>query len=280
MAEVLLSFEDATERHVRGDVVSVRAAHKVLHQMRAKLTAPVGSIPDQPNLFGFTQEVVDMTHDTRFDWRGYVANRSRDLLQVVVGPGITGFELRFLKPIDRNCRQNRCDFVAHRADGQCVRFHPGNNGDAKPVIVPLHTCAIASPPPQGLPAASQGDVFAGPQPQVYEHASQHDRVTNREAVRFIDGRVEQWEQPGGGGVFRENLTSQEAFPWFYYLSGLDQGRAYLEVGVSSFWLAWVAPPWNRAGFYVSLHDGTDFVIFPGHRPLVQPAAVDSIRWSV
>ena len=56
-----------------------------------------------------------MTEDLNFDWRGYVSNRqSEEQLRMMVGAGITRFELRFFRlAMDTNMKQARCDFVAH-----------------------------------------------------------------------------------------------------------------------------------------------------------------------
>ena len=63
-------------------------------------------------------EKEDLTNSPDFDWRAYVAHREPALLAMLFEEKtIESFEIRFCKPIDRNCNQHRCDFVAHRSDG-------------------------------------------------------------------------------------------------------------------------------------------------------------------
>ena len=78
-------------------------------------------------------EISSAASQGEFDWKGYVANRSVEQLELVVGDGITCFEARFLAALDKNMKQNRFDFVAHRRDGSGVRFHPSARKDALPV---------------------------------------------------------------------------------------------------------------------------------------------------
>ena len=74
---------------------------------------------------------VDLSHDERYDWKRYVASRP-DVAEVI-GAGITKFEFRYLYTPDWECRLFfRGDFVAHRADGTCVRLHPRPWGEVNP----------------------------------------------------------------------------------------------------------------------------------------------------
>ncbi len=76
-----------------------------------------------------------------------MANRSPDQIAMVIGPGTVRFEARFLRMTDQNLKQNRFDFVALRADGAAVRFHP--KGDTVPVIMDLKDWAMGNAPIQG-----------------------------------------------------------------------------------------------------------------------------------
>ena len=78
----------------------------------------------------FDLDMEDLADSPRFDWRAYVEDRGQDELDTVFGEGdqsFKRFEIRFITPIDRNCNQHRCDFIAHRTDGVLVRFHPSQN---------------------------------------------------------------------------------------------------------------------------------------------------------
>ena len=91
---------------------------------------------------------------------------------VFAGNTIVRFEIRFCKPIDTNCNQRRCDFVAHRSDGTLIRFHPSQKHDATPVFAPPEDIEIGGSsnfynrPVLGhqptLPATSQGHEWACP----------------------------------------------------------------------------------------------------------------------
>ena len=110
-----------------------------------------------------------MTDSVDFDWKAYVCSRQDwELEAVFEDKTIDFFEIRFLKPIDRNCNQHRCDFVAVRSDKVLVRFHPSQGKDAIPVLaLPLDICFTTPLTTEGRqvglkhmtggPAASQGD---------------------------------------------------------------------------------------------------------------------------
>jgi hypothetical protein len=70
----------------------------------------------------------DMSHDPRYNWRGYLANRPRwegpNSQEFVIGPGVQSFCFRWLPKIDPNTGDNRADFIVERVDGLSIRLHP------------------------------------------------------------------------------------------------------------------------------------------------------------
>ena len=178
-----------------------------------------------------------MTEDLTFDWRGYVCNRkSEEQLREMVGAGITRFELRFLSlAMDTNLKQPRCDFVAHRVDNTCVRFHPSASGDTVPVIGRLADwCAAVSPTP---------DVHNS----YFYKVSQSDVVGKKYAQHFLDDACRQWQEGPYHRTFTRDLSSQEAFPWTLYLSSTDWGRTLYDVeDIDQWFLVWLGSPYHAA----------------------------------
>ena len=298
-AAVELDVDTALELRAAEKVVGHRAAHKVLSGLRALYTTDEGQTPGVPaHLKGFSQEAHDLTHETgagAFDWKGYVAGRSEVQIREVVGAGIVRFEMRFLRPIDKNLHQNRCDFVAHRADGTAVRFHPGGKYDALPVFGFLDEWAfsdnVTPPPPvdsvglryldpaaasQEGPSGSSGSGGQDRTTAVYDHVSKADAVSKAQAVKFLSDRA---QANSCRGVFRMDLTDQREFAWSQYLAFAKGGEDILRAGVVKFWVVWVGGRWRSPGFYVATRGGSEVVIFPGRKqqPVV-PEAVHDIMW--
>ncbi len=284
--EVALDFDVALRKWYRNDVVSHKRAHKVLHRMRQDLTV-AGITPAAP--LGFSEETVDMTDlDTEeFDWRGYVCNRtSLEQLRELVGEGITRFELRFLTLAwDKNLNQPRCDFVAHRLNRTCVRFHPSATSDGVPVIGRMADwCAQVHPTtlldrvivtpldaPQGeIPRASEHNSY-------FSNISQSDVIGRKQAVQFIELASRAWLEGHRGQKFTTELTRQEKFPWTLYLSSTMWGRDMYEEGVCEVYLVWIGDPHNTAAFYV-LTDRQAYVIDPTRNACVSQRAVHCIEW--
>jgi hypothetical protein len=279
MAQVALDIELALRIWRANNVVSAKRAHKLLHSMRAARTLP-GPTPAEPQ--GYTEETVDMTEDQDFDWRGYVANRkSEALLRELVGEGITRFEMRFLTLAwDTNLNQHRCDFVAHRVDNTCVRFHPSASGDTVPVIgrmadwcgnvLPATTMerVLVAPPP----AAPQGDFFRS--------ISQSDVIGKKVAQEFLDTVTRGWEGGPRNQAFATDLTSQAWFPWTLYLASTPWGRRMYNEGISEVHLVWLGPPYDKAAFYVLMEDRRECVIRPSstRNPPVSEQDVQYIQW--
>ena len=288
MAEVALDIEFALRIWHAGNTVSAKKAHKVLHKMRADLTVP-GLTPDAPQ--GFSQESVDMTEDLTFNWRGYVSNRkSEEQLREMVGAGITRFELRFLKMArDTNMKQARCDFVAHRVDNTCVRFHPSASADTVPVIGRLADwCG------EVLPTELMERVLVGrnTQPDVhnsyYHRVAQSDVVGKKEAQAFLDDAYRQWQEGPCHRPFTRDLSSQDEFRWTLYLSSTDWGRALYKAEDIDRWflvllrfLCDAAAFYARtdAAFYARTRHGQAWVIRPSRTPAYSEDQVMYIQWN-
>ncbi len=299
-AAVELDVDTALELRAALKVVGHKTAHKALSGLRALYTTPPGQTSDVPaHLQGFSQEAHDLTHETgagAFDWKGYVAGRSEVQIREVVGAGVVRFEMRFLRSIDKNLHQNRCDFVVHRADGTAVRLHPGAKYDAVPVFGCLDEWAISAttplPPIESVGrryldlAASQGPPGSsgsgGPQDRttaVYDHVSQADAVSRAQAVKFLSDRYEAAQANSWRSPFRMDVTDQRDFAWSHYLAFAKGGADILRAGVVAFWVVWVGRGWQRPGFYVATRDGSEVVIFPGRQQPLVSEAVHDIMWS-
>jgi hypothetical protein len=239
---VLLDVGMALQRQHDGPLTSTTKAHKVLKELREALAAPATE-PGGP--LGYTQEVHVFHPDASqggFDWVGYVANRPPAQIEKVIGEGIVRFEARFLRMMDKNMKQYRFDFVALRADGTAVRFHPSSTGDTVPVIGDPQQWAIGDAPmqapawhrevvPDADPNASQGSQV-GRRAVFHVHA-QADVLGARDATTFIQSVASRWEH--GGEKFTRDLTHPRSeFPWDCYLASTEWGQAIHEAGGGNF----------------------------------------------
>ena len=269
---------------------------------------PYGAPPTPKNLVPFTLEAEDLTDSADFDWKAYVCSRQdRELEAVFEDKTIDFFEIRFLKPIDRNCNQHRCDFVAVRSDKVLVRFHPSHGKDAIPVLaLPLDICFTTPLNTEGRqvglkhitggPAASQGDGATTSAAQggsstaydwavpkrsaVFQVVSKHDQMTKKEAVGWLIAKQQRAEADNWAQRFWEDLTDQKEFPWPFLLAGLPGGADMLtEGGVREFLLCWVGGRWQRPAFFVaSAKTKEEWVLLLTEKEVWNSEAVKDVRW--
>ena len=273
---VSLTLEDAMDLAQRKEIVSIGAAHKFLKRLRAQHTVPPAVAG---HLSGFTEECIAISSAAsqgEFDWKGYVANRSVEQLELVVGDGITCFEARFLAALDKNMKQNRFDFVAHRRDGSCVRLHPSARKDALPVYGNLQDWASKQiAVPVQVPGASRGSS------DVYETLSQADIITTREVLVLLHMHEHVGRDEGGkfGTDLGLGLLAKSQFRFQLYLAGTSWGREIARIGVTSFWVVWVGRHWQQAGFYVK-YGQNEGVLFPDKKDNPYLGAVPDIMWHI
>ena len=150
----IFPHEQAWERRRSNQIAGVKKAHELLHKLRASLMEVVR--PGEDGVWGFTQEVVDLTDGQQFNWKGHLANHSDDRFEAIFGPwalaasqGLYRFEARFLRCWDQNMhfgvkgtKQRRFDFVGFRDDGTHFRFRPGSGGETWPIEGNLQLWAI------------------------------------------------------------------------------------------------------------------------------------------
>ena len=259
---VILTLEDAIGLAQRKEIVSIGQAHKFLKRLRAQYTLPPAA---EGHLKGFTEECIAISSAAsqgEFDWKGYVANRSMEQLELVVGDGITCFEARFLAVYDKKKQQNRFDFLAHRRDGSYVRFHPSARKDALPVYGNLQDCALiadAEPLESIAVPAQVPDASRGSSDDVYATMSHADR----EACVLL--HVHEFACREEGTKFATDLLvgllARVQFPFQSYLAGSSWGRQIAGIGVTSFWVVWVGRYWQQASFYVK-YGQNECVLFP------------------
>ena len=311
MAMQPFTLQDALQLQLDRKQMSCKKAHAFLKAWRTSKSCPAapqgaggpaasqGSAMPQPRepLVGFSDDMEDLTNSPDFDWRTYVASRSpHDLNAVFVDDvdkeqSIERFEIRFIKPIDRNCNQHRCDFVAHRSDGMFVRFHPSQGKDAIPVIATWEDIDLPTPAEfegrilghePSRPAASQGHAWAMPQARgVYHALSQQDNISKSEGMDFLLEKLRLIEAENWGRCFWEDLTDQTQFKWPYLVAGLRDGHEVLQSGVEQFCLVWVGREWQRPAFYLRLRESTfgrERVLFLNMKAVWNAEAVKDILW--
>ena len=253
-------------------VVSCGLAHKYLEDLSRRKKERI--------------EISSAASQGEFDWKGYVANRSVEQLELVVGDGITCFEARFLAALDKNMKQNRFDFVAHRRDGSCVRFHPSAKKDAMPIYGNLQDWALTADAgplvskriavPAQVPGASRGSS------DMYETLSQADTIPSESfALMLLHMHEHVWR--GEGGKFatdlRLGLLAKSPFLYNLYLTTTCWGREIARIGVTSFWVVWVGGHWNQPGFYVK-YGQNEGVLFPHKKDNPYLEAVPDIMWHI
>jgi len=211
---VQLDLASALMRVLKNRLTSKERAHKVLLQVRTSLT--VKDI--QPDgLFGYTKEVhlfppegTEWSED-RFDWEGYVANRSTDEIQRLVGKGVVKFEGRFFpeKDIDSIWKQHRFDFVASIADGTAVRFNLTSKGEGQHIVGYLADWVRQGQAPdrQAVPEALH-TAPCGFKPMNI------DELYRRQALDFVKAAEDNWCE---AEVFRMNLFDGSRFTWDVFL---------------------------------------------------------------
>jgi len=91
---------------------------------------------------GTTEMEKDLTDQKDFDWVGYLKSHPDTAVIVPDGKVVVSFTIARLAVIDRNTQSGRVDFVVLLDDGHCVRLHPSQNQEARPVIVPPDRRAI------------------------------------------------------------------------------------------------------------------------------------------
>ena len=269
---VLLTLEEAMCLKRRKAVVSMFAAHKFLTLLRVSYIVPPGDCTEK------CIELSSAASQGAFDWKGYVANRSVDQLEVVVGEGICRFEARFF------IKFNRFDFVAHRIDGFCVRFqtHPtkdqllvGKLGDwaSTAGAGPMESKRIAEP--VQVPGASRGSI------DMCEILSKPDFIRPWEVLHLLDMHEHIWH--GEGGKFATDLDvgklAKSHFRYNLYLAGTSWGREIARIGVTSFWVVWVGRQWQQAGFYVKYGQQAG-VLFPDKQGNPFLEAAQDIMWDI
>ena len=256
----LLTQAEAREMRDAGEVMSVRTAHRKLSEERDRNQDPHAS--------------VDLSQD-EFQWKKYLANRSDDMLEKVVGPGVSGIVLRYVCTTDSNTGNHRFDFVVHRTDGLAVRLHPQSNGkDTIPILGDPSLWKIDAPLPPAMPA---GRMRVGEADEIFTEYSQADLIGKKAASQWLEERALEWVP---GRVFRQDLTSAATFKWRLYLANRKWGNELLRDGVSAFWLIWLDRPHQHAAFYCEMTDGTKYVITPGTKTELRVDLINAINWWV
>lgn len=220
-----LTLQQAKDMRRAGETMTVKAAHNYLKAWRARhsggapswlqgthpaapqgkgggaasgdalagwhlgpLAAPQGQGEQWPTVRPvqrFTREAEDLTLSD-FLWPKYIANRTDWMLETIFGEAaIVRFEIRFIRPVDRNTGQHRCDFIAVRSDDLVIRLHPSAGKDAHPVLCSWSDISFShaldlrgrvgdaaslpmkSPPPGVFPAAPQGSGTGAPQGKAW-----------------------------------------------------------------------------------------------------------------
>ena len=133
----------------------------------------------------------------RSGWREYISYRID--ADVIIGVGVVKFLINFISHYDKNMTQNRCDFIAWRADGSTCRIHPSASGPGKVVIgMPCDWIDKSSQHPTLLcrssePTASTSSAEQPAHTFHYHHLHQQDIITARDAQLFLATELDAWQ---------------------------------------------------------------------------------------
>ena len=175
-------------------------------------------------------EVLDLTHDA--GWRDYLACHAE--ARRIIGPGVVGFEGRFLDFLEPNRGQlnlpgrygkQRFDFVVHRMDGTACRLHPSETRDAKPVIGYLSAWEIGARAP--TPGQASTPSLTGAIDLTHGHVDVYsaDRTYCKIMDIFHD-------HPGEPTELAVDLLTGD-FPWDTFLMGRPWGLNLMKKGITS-----------------------------------------------
>ena len=174
-------------------------------------------------------EVKDLTENIDF-WKPYVLDHP--FAEVIIGPGITRWEIRFLKTKEPNGHAllkelgaewayRRCDFIAHRVDGTCARIHPDACKEAKIITGQLSEWT------EPIRASTPNDPRLIRTVSEY-HYSRHgpvDIIGQEEARAQLQNLLRRAE---GKDV---NITDAALFDWERFFMGKSWGQELLKEGI-------------------------------------------------
>lgn len=251
-----------------------KAAHKVLHELRAEMGGGRGS--------QVTTWWVDLTDQLRMPWQAYLAGLPE--VEEILGVGAAKFLGVFLKAQDANMQQPRFDFLLLRADLTGVRLHPAAKGPGKVVIcnpaleLPEMTVAempwMARAAPPSLPTLRRADVG-------FEQMHQQDVLGKKQVAKWLQEYTQRWyERDHPRGEFFKDITDlwpeegEDILRWPHYVNSSSKLRwAMPEIqGVAVCWLT----DGGRAGLMLQLHSGLFFVDPIGGSNTLKPAS--NICW--
>ena len=129
----------------------------------------------------------------------------RSEFRKVCGPGITAFHFHQWSWLDSNTQEGRTDFVAVRADGVGVRFHPSQNKEATLVRGNLADWVSGVP----VPAPWRDE-------HGYHTTSQADVRTHPEAKGFLRQQWDAWMAEKSEKPFHRELKDEWA--WQQYMA--------------------------------------------------------------
>ena len=224
----------------------------------------------------FRNDVLDISHDDRFDWRCYVAFRTDAV--AVIGNGIVKFEFRYFPNKIGNEHFVTGDFVAHRLDGTCVRLHPsepsflGRDREATPMYgrleewLPLAGVKAYGPKGDGEPAYVRMMESRMPCLNAYRpHISEDDPKGNLEARAFLQRQFEEWAADPCRGRFRRTVSQSEWNCIDYFINSCAADATLHDGGVvlCGIALTLATHAWLGAPCFIALTaNGTRFHLIP------------------
>ena len=171
-----------------------------------------------------------MTHVA--GWRAYLACHAE--AREIIGPGVVGFEGRFLDFLEPNRGQlnlpgrygkQRFDFVVHRMDGTACRLHPSESKDAEPVIGYLSAWEFGARAP--TPGQASTPSLTGAIDRTHGHV---DVFSAERAHRMIMDIFHR--RTGLPSELAVDLLTGD-FPWDTFLMGRPWGLNLMQEGITS-----------------------------------------------
>ena len=208
--------------------------------------------------------LVDITHNTDYNWRALLRSAAPGFAKEVVGAGVVRVSFRLLEN-QRDSNYSNIDghgrhvFEILRADSSAIRLHYHKSGRVDdPEYVPAGTVALPGAPqlttidgdaPQPAGASSgAAQPAAAPDPvqrmiftreHLRDTAASRDKIGRAQASAALQTLIHKYDRNGGSGAV--DITDGSGFDWLRWLAQIEGAYDIMRDGVHRVY----ATRWNE-----------------------------------